>query len=297
MARKPAVKPFDIAKERWNEAAEVAPGFWIIATHHRPGGSRHMPEINNRCLILRLKDADDEGKQVLVVINAVDPVAIAEVKRIETEKKTPVRYILSPGGGHNLNLVDWHDAFPEAKILVGPKRIPRVAAGRKLAASSRFAAFDNDDPMPQFHGQVEFVNFDGILAFREGLTPKEGARDTLLNTFKFLLTEMPPRDPTDELWLYHVPTRTIFGGENLNWILSREQFKSMPLMLRLMGKPETVGARKVADKPRVAANWRKILGWPAENLFSYHDTIGTGQVGGAQAALQAAVEKSGQLGG
>ena len=57
------------------------------------------------------------------------------------------------------------------------------------------------------------------------------------------------------------------------------------------------GARKVADKPRVAANWRKILGWPAENLFSYHDTIGTGRVGGAQAALQAAVEKSGQLGG
>jgi len=70
-------------------------------------------------------------------------------------------------------------------------------------------------------------------------------------------------------------------------------------MFRMMMKAEQVyimtGPRPMLDKERVKANWRKVLAWPAENVLSYHDTLGTGQVGGGQAALKAAVEKAKQL--
>jgi len=44
----------------------------------------------------------------------VDDVAIPEVRRIAAETGTPVRYLISPGGGHSLHLAHWHDALPEA---------------------------------------------------------------------------------------------------------------------------------------------------------------------------------------
>lgn len=71
----------DIKKEAWNKAVEVAPDFWIVATRHRPGASKYNPEINNRCLIFRLKDASAGNASVLLVVNATDPIALPEVRR------------------------------------------------------------------------------------------------------------------------------------------------------------------------------------------------------------------------
>jgi hypothetical protein len=289
----------EIGKETWNRAVEVAPGFWVIATRHHPGGSKYNPEINNRCLVFRLKDASAGGSPVLLVANATDEAALPEVKRIEKESGTPIRYLIAPGAGHTLHLAAWHDALPNARVLVGPVRIPRVAAGKKLASSPRFTVFDPNDPLPMFHGQLEAVNFDGVAGFKEIVTPFEGGKDSVLGIFKVMLTNMPPRDPHDELWLYHVPSRTIIGGENLGWNLSKAELGGMGFMFRMMMKAEQVyimtGPRPVIDQERVKGHWRKILAWPAENIVSYHDTLGTGQVGGGQAALRAAVEKAKQL--
>ena len=45
------------------------------------------------------------GRPVLAVVNAVDPRgAIPEVRRLERETGLPVRYIVSPGGGHHLHM-------------------------------------------------------------------------------------------------------------------------------------------------------------------------------------------------
>ena len=115
----------DIGKETWNKAVAVAPDFWVIATRHKPGGSRYNPQINNRCLIFRLKDASAGGAPVLLVANATDEVALPEVKRIEKETGAPVRYLIAAGAGHSLHLADWHDALPDARVMVGPVRIPR----------------------------------------------------------------------------------------------------------------------------------------------------------------------------
>jgi hypothetical protein len=291
-------RTIDIGKETWNRAVEVAPDFWIVATRHRPGGSRHSPEINNRCLIFRLKDQSAGNTPVLLIANSTDAVALPEVRRIEKETGAPVRYVIAAGAGHSVHLPEWHDALPHARILVGPVRIPRIAAGKKLAGSPRFTVFDQNDPLPMFRGELEAVNFDGIGGFKETVTPPEGGKDSRLGMIKTMVTNMPPKDPHDELWLYHVPTRTIIGGENLGWNLSRGELGRMGFMFRMMMKAEQIyimtGPRPVIDKDKVRANWKKILAWPAENVLSYHDTIGTGQVGGGQASLRAAVDKTKQ---
>jgi hypothetical protein len=289
----------DIGKETWNKAVEVAPGFWVIATHHRPGGSKHNPQINNRCLVFRLKDSSAGSAPVLLIANSTDEVALPEVKRIEKESGAPIRYLIAAGAGHSLHLQSWHDALPNARILVGPARIPRIAAGKKLAGSPRFTIFDQNDPLPMFHGQLEAVNFDSLGGFKEAVTPKEGGKDSAFGIFKVMLTNMPPKDPHDELWLYHAASRTIIGGENLGWNLTKAELGGMSFMFRMMMKTEQVyimtGPRPVLDKARVKSHWQKILAWPAENVLSYHDTLGTGQLGGGQAALRSAVEKAKQL--
>ena len=47
----------DRFRETAGKAVEVWDGVWLLATRHRPGLSRHMFEINNRCFIFRLHDA------------------------------------------------------------------------------------------------------------------------------------------------------------------------------------------------------------------------------------------------
>lgn len=150
-----------------------------------------------------------------------------------------------------------------------------------------------------FHGQLEAVNFDGIGGFKENMTPKEGAKDSKFSFLKVLANNMPPKDPHDELWLYHVASHTLIAGENLGWNLSKQQLGSMSFMFRMMMKAEQVyiltGPRPVLNKEHVKTNWQKILAFPAENVLTYHDTLGTGSLGNGQAKLAAAVAKAKQI--
>jgi len=107
------------------------------------------------------------------------------------------------------------------------------------------------------------------------------------------------KDPVDELWTFHVPTRTLIGGENLGWMYPKAQHERLPRLVKGMVVPDAVylfeDARKVADAAVVDACWRAILKWPAETVLTYHDPAGHGFVGGGRAALEAAVRRSGQL--
>ena len=53
----------------------------------------------------------------------------------------------------------WHDQFTQARVLVGPVRIPRTANGQKLMKLPRVEAMDLHDPLPQFKGQLDAVLF------------------------------------------------------------------------------------------------------------------------------------------
>jgi len=287
----------DIAKERVGVAAQVADGFWIIATKHHPGGSRSFPEINNRCLIFRVVE---NGAPLLLVINGVEPSAIREVKRIEKETGLTVRYVLSPGGGHHLLLPPWVEAFPHASVLVGRERIPRTSNGKKLMAMPRVATFDPDEVLPQFKGQLEFVSFRGLFGAPDHRSPGEGGSDGFLMMMNLMFSMMfRMKDPVDELWTFHVPTRTLIGGENLGWMYPNSAYSNLPMMLKGMITPDSVylfkDARKVADTKVVDACWHAILKWPADTVLTYHDPAGHGFQGDGRAALEAAARARRQL--
>jgi len=304
-ANSPAVQPvhatFDLSAETAGKAVPVFDGAWLIATRHRPGLSKHMFEINNRCFVFRLYD-QSAGRAVLLVVNAVDPAqGIGEVRRLESETGLPVTAIVSPGGGHHLHMGAWHAAFPSAKLLVGPERIPRTENGRKLMQMGRFETLSLTDPFPQFRGQLEAVVFTGLAGPPEHRSAGEGAPDTrfahMTRMFKFMTAKQT--DPVDELWLCHVPSQTVIGGENLTWYYPAEALRGAPFMLKSMVKPDRVQlmtmARKVAAPDKAAACWRQILSWPCRTLLTYHDVFGSGFVGDGRAALRAAVERAGQL--
>jgi hypothetical protein len=300
-ADRPPHATFDLSAETAGKAVPVFDGVWLIATQHRPGLSKHMFEINNRCFLFRLHD-QQAGRPVLLVVNAVDPAqSVGEVRRLEQETGLPVVAIVSPGGGHHLHMAAWHAAFPAAKLLVGPARIPRTANGRKLMQLGRFETLSLDDPFPQFRGQLEGVVFHGLAGPPDHQSAGEGARDTrfahMSRMFKFMTARQT--DPVDELWLHHVPSQTAIGGENLTWYYPAAALRGAPFMLKSMVKPDRVQimtvARKVADPEKVATCWRRILAWPCRTLLTYHDVPGSGFVGDGRAALAAAVERAGQI--
>ena len=287
----------DLTKETVGTAAQVADGFWIVATRHAPGGSRRFPEVNNRCLVFRVVE---NGAPILVVINGVEVGAIAEVKRLERETGLTVRYVLSPGGGHHVLLPPWVEAFPEASVLVGPARIPRTENGKKLLAMPRVGTFDPDDPLPQFKGQLEFVSFRGLYGAPDHPSAGEGGSDGLLAIMGMMFTMMfKMKDPIDELWTYHLPTRTLVGGENLGWRYPKATYASLPMMLKGMFTPDAVylfkDARKVADAKAVEECWRKVLAWPASTVLTYHDPAGHGFQGDGREALEKAARAARQL--
>jgi len=301
----PAASPlhpsFDLSAETIGRAVPVFDGVWLIATRHRPGLSKHMFEINNRCFVFRLLD-QKTGKPVLLVVNAVDPAqAVLEVQRLERETGLRVSAIVSPGGGHHLHMPAWHAAFPAAKLLVGPERIPRTANGRRLMELGRVETLSLDDPFPQFRGQLDAVVFHGLGGPPDHRSAGEGAPDTRFQHMKKMFKIMTAKqtDPVDELWLHHVPSQTVIGGENLTWYYPKAALRGAPFMLKSMIKPDQVTimtmARKVAAPEKVTACWRRILSWPSRMLLTYHDAPGSGFVGDGRAALKAAVERAGQL--
>ena len=302
--KSPDVSPihasFDLASETTGRAVRVFEGVWLIATRHRPGLSKHMFEINNRCFVFRLLD-QKTGKPVLLVVNAVDPAqAVLEVQRLERETGLRVSAIVSPGGGHHLHMPAWHAAFPAAKLLVGPERIPRTANGRRLMELGRVETLSLDDPFPQFRGQLDAVVFHGLGGPPDHRSAGEGAPDTRFQHMKKMFKIMTAKqtDPVDELWLHHVPSQTVIGGENLTWYYPKAALRGAPMMLKSMIKPDQVTimtmARKVAAPDKVAACWRRILSWPSRTLLTYHDVPGSGFVGDGRAALAAAVDRAGQ---
>jgi hypothetical protein len=287
----------DLSGETPGRAVRVAEGFWMVATRHHPGGSQSFPEVNNRCLIFELVE---NGTPVLLVINGVERGVIAEVKRIEHETGRPVRYILSPGAGHHVLLPPWVEAFPAASVLVGPERIPRTANGKKLLGMPGVATYDSNQVLPQFAGQLEFVNFLGLLGAPDARSPGEGGPDGIRLMFNMMVAMLfRMNDPVDELWTFHVPTRTLIAGENLGWMYPKQVHANLPSMFRSMIEPDSVylfkDARKVGDPKLVEACWRRILRWPAQTLLTYHDPPGYGFHGDGRAALEAAVRRRGQL--
>jgi len=289
-----------LGRETYGKAIEVADGFWIIATRHRPGLSKRMFEINNRCLLVfRLLRG---GAPELLVANAVDAAqAVDEVRRLERETGLRVRTVLSVGGGHHLHFDAWIEAFPEARFLLPPVRVPRTRHGRLLMQRPQVAAMELADPLPEFRGQLDALVFHGLVGFPDHVTPAEGGSDSVFTMMKLMASMMTrkPSDPVDELWLHHAPTGTVIAGENLAWYYPAAEYRKLPFMGRQMLKPDEVWlmdmARRVGDRDVVAAAWKHVLAWPMRTLMTYHDPPTHAITGDPRAALEGAVRKAKQL--
>ena len=287
----------DLSGEANDVATKVAEGFWVVATRHHPGGSKVMPEINNRALVFRL---EENGAPVLLVSNGVASSAIGAVQGIEKETGLTVKYVVSPGGGHHFLMAPWHDAFPEAQVLVPPTRVPRTDSGQKLLALPRASAMDLENPLPQFAGQLDVVIFHGISGLKDRPAPAEGGGDGIGFMVKMMLGMMfSLKDPTDEVWMYHRASGTLIGGENLGWMYPGADHASAPGMLKKMVTPDALyvfkDVRKVTDPAVVRQCWSKILEWPATAAMTYHDVPGHCFKGDAQASLRSAVQAVGQM--
>ncbi len=125
----------------------------------------------------------------------------------------------------------------------------------------RVTIFDPDQLLLQFKGQLEFVSFRGLFGAPDHQSPGEGGSDGILSMMSLMFTMMfRMKDPIDELWTFHVPTRTLIGGENLGWMYPKAVHAGLPMMLKGMITPDSVyvfkDARKVADAKTVDVCWR-----------------------------------------
>lgn len=288
--------PLTLDRETTGEAVEVFDGLWILATRHHGGGFSRFPEANNRAIILRLVDADT-GRAGLVVVNATDPAqSFAPLHRLREQTGLEVSHVVSPSGGHHSFMGPWHDEFSAATLWLGAERIPRTANGARLLRRPRVALMDPADPLPQFRGQLDAMSFTGLLGPGEFESPTESGRDSLWATIKAMRQLVWPTDPYDELWLRHVASQTLIGGENLAPYFSRQAHAAMPWLVRRAIAPEVVTVtRKVADPQLVARTWAAVLAWPAKTLLGYHDSVGSGFVGDVPEALRRAAIAARQL--
>jgi hypothetical protein len=122
----------------------------------------------------------------------------------------------------------------------------------------------------------------------------------MLAMMKMMFTMMfKMNDPVDELWTFHVPSRTLIGGENLGWMYPKAAHSGLPMMLKGMITPDAVylfkDARKVANAKLVDRCWREVLKWPADTVLTYHDPAGHCFRGDGRAALEAAARDRRQL--
>jgi hypothetical protein len=169
-----------------------------------------------------------------------------------------------------------------------------------MESGERIAMLDLDHPLPQFEGQLDGIVFSGLLGFPDMKSAHEGAKENFVSMFKMMRMMMKgPVDPTDELWVHHVPSGTVIAGENLGWMFTPEDHARLPGMFKKMMKASEVyvptQARKVDDAGRVHDCWERILGWPAKALITYHDTPGLAWTDDPVQHLSSAVSDAQQL--
>ncbi len=288
--------PLALELEAPGVAAEVAVGFWVLATRHHGGGFTRFPEANNRSFVMRLVDGGQAG---LVLVNATDPAqSFAEVHRLCTETGLQLSHVVSPGGGHHSYMGAWHAEFPSAQLLIG-ERVATTSNGRGLLELDQVTVMDLADPLPMFAGQLDAHAFTGLLGPGEFDSPTEGKADSMWNLMKAMPKLLSSKEHYDDLWLRHVASNTVIAGENLAPWWSREAHAEMPYLVRKSVEAEVVTipkqGRKIWDAEQVATGWRTVSAWPATTLLHMHDTVGGGFVGDVPAALRAAALEAGEL--
>lgn len=274
---------------------EVDTDIWTQVADHGPGNQTSGGVIANRSILYRLHGPDGA---FLVVLNALwvegpDAPAIRAIKALAEETGAPVRFVLTPGSMHNLNLPTYAEAFPEARVCIPRGRIPRVHP--ELLLHDNVELYPVDAPPPELaDAGLQVMVFRGMC---EGPT---SAR------FQKMSGNLGYRCESAEPQVFlHVPTGTITNGGHHMWYqhddrpLMQMSSASRFMMEKLMGvrfdiEPgslwiEENGAFAIADRDLVQASARRILGWTFDKMIDIHAPPGALVTEGAYAIWEKAL--------
>ena len=132
-----------IPRESESGLVEVALNIWTIEAkdyvRYRPPMQPRYP-YTNRSVVIRLKDNS---------LFILSPIELTSDICNEMNALGEVKYLVSPNHLHHLNMGDWKQAYPKAKLYASPGLVPK----RKDLTFDR--TLSTDIPEPEWTNQIE----------------------------------------------------------------------------------------------------------------------------------------------
>jgi hypothetical protein len=157
----------------------LAPDLWVA--------TRPLPivvgDIGARMTVIRLRDGG-------LLLHS--PVPLDPTTRAALDALGPVKWIVGPSRVHHLFLPDYVRAYPEAALCGAPG----LAAKRK---DLRFTHVLDDTLRPQWHGEVEYLLFEGAQTLNEVVFLHPTSRTLVLTDLAFNVR----RDAPNRARIFH----------------------------------------------------------------------------------------------
>ena len=203
-----------------SDLVEVASNIWTIEAkdyvYYRPPMQPRYP-YTYRSVVIRLKDNS---------LFVLSPIKLTSDLCNEINALGEVKYLVSPNNLHHLNLGDWKQAYPQAKLYASPGLVPK----RKDLAFDQILS--TDTPEPEWSNQLEQCVFgsgsgwfDEIVFFH---------RESLTVIFTDLIMDFNPdifsplsRVTTQWNRMYKDTPRGVRLAHTFNRVLVRDSFKTV----------------------------------------------------------------------
>ncbi|MCO4744393.1 MAG: hypothetical protein KC912_06365 [Proteobacteria bacterium] len=272
---------------------------WTQVVRHGPGQQKGPLSITNRSIIYRLHPK--QGEPFLVILNGVwcdedSGQPFKGLHALEAETGAKVRYVLAPASSHNLSLIHYAKAFPEAKVCVAQGRIPRV--NPELMAMPNAVAYPVDEPPAELgEAGLKVMVVAGLM---EGWSSK---RVAMMTEFNF--SYVP--NTTEPLMVLHEPTGTVTSGGH-QWMYvppDEEGVFEAPAMMRFMMKLmigadlrfavpgkitlEPGNSFAIHDREAFQQSCREILSWDFDKMLDVHAQPDKNVDSGAKALFEEAL--------
>jgi hypothetical protein len=218
--------------------------------------------IHNRSVIVHVPDAP--GGAALAIINPAELPAAVEDSLHELERSTGarVRYLISPGDWHYL-FIDQHvRAFPEARALVPPGRIP----AKNPAFAYTLLDVEAGNPLPELAPQVIAMTCRGLADIMD----PTGTR------------------PRHELVFYLPEIRAITSGDVFYYIGVDEL---SPAQVAIGQRARVLDFhfakwKMIRDAAAFRGSLERVLAWDFDRYISIHGGPGNMLERGARAHLE-----------
>jgi hypothetical protein len=204
----------------------LAPDIWVADRPQRFYGL----EVGTRMTVIRLAD----GSLLLH-----SPVVLDAPLRRELDGLGPVRYAVAPNRVHHLHAGAVKDAYPEARLWIGPgletKRPDLV-----------FVAVLGDEAPPEWRGQVDQVFFRGRPYENEVVFCHRASRTLITCDLAFNFGPSAPL--ATRIWMSLIRSYGRFGPTKLD-----------PLLIR--------------DRAAARASLQRILAWDFDRVVVAHGDV------------------------